>query len=106
MEACIAARFFLPNEQTGLSDQLRFLITAHDLTRVVIIAHADCGFYAHQMRDTPDGIFAAQLDDLAAAAEIISGMKTGLIVDAYFARVEGETVLFEAIPVGDSHPEA
>src|SRR5687768_2090101 len=42
---CLAEHMHAYAEGTALENQLRFLIEAHELTRLVLIAHQDCGFY-------------------------------------------------------------
>src|SRR6202042_3386025 len=39
----------LAHHPRALDRQLRFLVEAHALTRVVMIAHQDCGFYRHNV---------------------------------------------------------
>ncbi len=51
--ACLARHFKLYREEEGVLEQLRFLITAHALQRVVLIAHADCGFYVDRLGVSP-----------------------------------------------------
>src|SRR5438045_7451223 len=43
--ACLAGHPRAAFERAALERQLNFLIAAHELTRVVFIAHQDCGFY-------------------------------------------------------------
>src|SRR4051812_19640800 len=43
--ACLAGHGKAAFERSALERQLRFLIDAHELNRVVFIAHQDCGFY-------------------------------------------------------------
>src|ERR1043166_4023278 len=47
--ACLAGHMLAMRERSALERQLRFLIEAHALTRVVMIAHQDCGFYKHNV---------------------------------------------------------
>src|SRR5688500_17916340 len=43
--ACLAEHMHAYAENSGVERQLRFLIESHELQRVVLIAHQDCGFY-------------------------------------------------------------
>src|SRR6186997_30832 len=43
--AALAGHFAAYREEDSLRDQLRFLIVAHELERIVLIAHQGCGFY-------------------------------------------------------------
>src|SRR5690242_16581668 len=45
--ACLASHLVTMREEHALERQLRFLITAHEIERVVLIAHQDCGYYKH-----------------------------------------------------------
>jgi hypothetical protein len=100
--ACLAGHLLAMRERGALDRQLKFLIEAHELTRVVLIAHQDCGFYKqnvhpHKLRNTT--LEAMQAADLAAVASLLRDFRRGLEVDAYFARrVEGQ-VRFEAVMV-------
>ena len=46
---CLAGHFLAFREEEGLVEQLRFLIRAHDVQRVVLIAHQDCAFYSERL---------------------------------------------------------
>src|SRR5947209_995720 len=70
--AALAGHMPAMRERSALERQLRFLIEAHELTRVVLIAHQDCGFYKHnvhpyKLRQTSLEEF--QFADLAKAAQ-------------------------------------
>src|SRR5215218_8723079 len=43
--ACLAGHTHAYHEKSALERQLDFLITAHGLTRIVLIAHEGCAFY-------------------------------------------------------------
>ena len=83
-------------ERSALERQLRFLIEAHALTRVVLIAHHDCGFYKHRVR-LPAGrsIPEQQAIDLKKAADEIRFWCPGVEVEAYFANPAGGRVTFD-----------
>jgi len=100
--ACLAGHLLAMRERGALDRQLKFLIEAHELDRVVLIAHQDCGFYRqnvhpHKLRNTP--LEELQAADLAIVANLLRDYNRKLEVDAYFARkVEGR-VRFEPIAV-------
>ncbi|MEO6572473.1 MAG: carbonic anhydrase [Polyangiaceae bacterium] len=66
-----------------------FLIRAHGTTKVVLIAHEGCGFYANRYRmDSPEAIRALQLADLRAAARWVLATHEGVSILLYFAYIE------------------
>ena len=79
---------------------LRFLIEAHELTRVVLIAHGGCAFYAHRLGLTEPGLQRQQVADLQCVAQVLrdAGVER---VETYLARVTGAEVAgrvgFEAV---------
>jgi len=100
--ACLAGHILAVRERHALEKQLRFLVEAHALNRLVLIAHQDCGFYKHnvhayKLKQTPLEHF--QAGDLAKAAQIMCTWSKDLVVDAYFARKLDDQIRFEAVPV-------
>ena len=96
--ACLAGHSVAIREQGAMDKQLRFLIAAHDLDRVVLIAHQDCGFYK-QLKLWGKTIEEQQRLDLAKTAALVRGYASGLTVDAYFARKVDGKVRFERVEV-------
>lgn len=91
--ACLAGYLVSAyHERLALERELEFLIKAHQLRRVVLIAHQGCGFY----KDIWTGgrsVEQQQQADLRQAAEQIRSASRGVSVEAYFARrVEGRVV--------------
>jgi hypothetical protein len=96
--ACLAGHLFAYREEWGLVEHLHFLIRAHALERVVLIAHQDCGFYAEQMRASSLPLEARQRGDLRTAAARIRSFAPTLLVDAFFARKQSDgTIRFESL---------
>jgi Putative carbonic anhydrase len=94
--ACLAPHVSAMRERGALEKQLRFLIESHELTRVVLIAHEDCGFYRHLLHlRTP--IQDQQFKDLLHVAGQIRSWRPGIQVDAYFARKVEGTVEFQPV---------
>ena len=94
--ACLAGHTLAVRERGAFEKQLRFLVESHQLKRIVLIAHEDCGFYRHLLRlRTP--IEATQTKDLVTIAGMIRGWAQDLAVDAYFARKVDGLVHFEAV---------
>jgi hypothetical protein len=100
--ACLANHPPAMRERSALDRQIKFLIESHSLTRVVLIAHQDCGFYKHnihpsKLRQQPLEQF--QFTDLAAVAQLLRAYNKALEVDGYFARRVAETVRFDPVTV-------
>jgi hypothetical protein len=94
--ACLAGHTAAMFDRAALERQLRFLIDAHALTRVVLIAHHDCGFYKHRVR-VPGGRTIAQQQaiDLKKSAEQIRLWCPEVEVEAYYANPAEGRVTFE-----------
>ena len=90
-------RFAAFDEQRAAENDLRFLVEAHGLDRVILMAHSGCAYYTSRLDLPPERLESMQRSDLAAAAAVVRAM-TGLDhVEAYFARTEEEGVLFEPV---------
>jgi hypothetical protein len=85
-------------DSTSIAAAARFLIDAHKIRRVILVAHEGCGYYRQQLagRD-PDVVRRQQFDDLHLAARTIEGGWSGLRVDTYYARVEEGRVRFDVV---------
>ena len=95
--ACLAGHFPSFREEYALMAQLRFLLTVHELRRVVLIAHRDCAYYAEGLHVRAERQFQQQVDDLVQAAHRIRSLSSGLEVDAYFASRTEEGVDFHVV---------
>jgi hypothetical protein len=95
--ACLARHFKLYREEEGVIEQLRFLIAAHAVERVVLIAHADCAFYLQRLSISALQLETQQRDDMRKAMQRVRGLGTGLRVETYFARARGDRVSFERV---------
>lgn len=96
--AALGSHFVTMREEMALERQLRFLITSHQLHTVVLIAHADCGYYK-QIRLRAKTLESQQLSDLRRAAERIGTYASPLTVRAYLARKQDDAVVFEPVAV-------
>jgi hypothetical protein len=86
-------------ERAALERQLRFLIEAHVLTRIVLIAHFDCGFYKHRVRLRPGrSIAQQQAIDLKQSADEIRLWYPQVQIEAYYANPAEGRVTFEHWP--------
>ena len=86
-------------EQEGLVDELKFLIDAHGLTRVVLIQHQGCAFYTAHLRVAPKQMEMLQRADLVRAAYFIRHTTSLDNVEAYFARRTEQHIVFEPVPI-------
>ena len=92
--ACLAGHLMVYHEKNAMEQQLAFLVKSHQLRRVVLIAHENCGFYKGLWTGGKT-VEQQQAEDLIKAAELIRSWNLGVEVDAYFAhRVDGK-VAFE-----------
>ncbi len=85
------------SESMTVSASARFLIEAHAIRRVILIAHEGCGFYKkHLSSRTPAEVRAHQEDDLRYAENALR--LTGVSVSLYLAVVDGGRVRFDRVP--------
>lgn len=78
--------------------QIEFLVTAHKLRRVALIAHYGCGFYQHRLDRDADGCLSTQLADLRrVAAEMRQWFGGNVLVEAYMGMRRGEAVTFHRV---------
>ena len=95
--ACLAGYGAARPEEVSVLDELRFLIEAHELTRVILIQHQDCAFYKVRLEVREQSIEQLQQADLARAAHTIR-RTTGLEqIEGYLARFGEGAVVFERV---------
>jgi len=96
--ACLAGHFLAFREEEGLIEQLRFLVKAHGLERVVLIAHQDCAFYTERLHVSPLKLETQQREDMQTAVRRVRSLASDLRVDAFFARKHSDgTIRFESM---------
>jgi hypothetical protein len=81
----------------GVWEQLDFLVRAHELRRVVLIAHYGCAYYADLLGEGPDGCLPAQVDDLHTAAAALRKWFEGVGVETYLAMRRGISLSFHQV---------
>jgi hypothetical protein len=97
--ACLAGHPEAHLEEQGVIDELHFLVEAHGLQRVVLVAHENCAFYAVRLRLAGRQMELVQRADLVRAAAFVRRV-TGLErVEGYYARRVAERVRFEPVEV-------
>ena len=77
-------------------EQLLFLVDAHQLSYVALIAHEDCAFYTQKLGVPVEELESRQREDLRTAVDRLRGLRDGLRVDAFYARIRQDRVAFEA----------
>lgn len=94
----------LNHKTSGFSDcdtftrSAEFLIRAHHITTVVLLAHEKCGFYARQFPDlTVDEIKERQHADLRHAARELLETHPRLRIETFIAVPDGGHVRFDPI---------
>jgi hypothetical protein len=87
----------LTQPASGIEDHARFLIEAHDIQHIVLIAHEDCGYYKHHFTGHPDEIRDRQIEDLKLAARRLREGNVGLHIEAYYAAIEEDRVRFDPV---------
>ncbi len=81
----------------GVWEQLDFLVHAHELRRVVLIAHYGCAYYADLLRKSPDDCLLTQAEDLQTAAEALRAWFRGVGVESYLAMRCGVSLSFHQV---------
>jgi hypothetical protein len=98
--ACLAGHMLAMRERSALDRQIKFLVEAHGIGRVVLIAHQDCLFYklnVHPSKLRQKPLEEFQFADLATVAAALRDFHRDLMVDAFFARRVDEQVRFDPV---------
>jgi hypothetical protein len=97
--ACLANHPQAHLEEQGVVDELKFLVDAHRLKRVVLIAHQNCAFYVSRLELKDRRLELVQRSDLVRAAAVVHRV-TGIDdIDAWFARLGDGGIHFEPVEV-------
>ena len=97
--ACLAGYSQAQLHETGVIDELRFLIEAHELGRVVLIQHEQCAFYGVRLGVPPERMTQLQKADLVRAAYVIRKVTSLERVEGYFARRDRGRIIFDPVPI-------
>ena len=95
--ACLAGYVQARLEEQGVVDELKFLIEAHKLSRVVLIQHEGCAFYQSRLGVRQQSMEQLQIADLTRAAFSIRHWTKLETIEGYFLRMRPEGVVFEKI---------
>lgn len=84
----------------GVVDELKFLVDAHELKHVVLIAHQSCAFYANRLALPEPFLEQQQRIDLLKAKQFIKRITNIEHIETYFAKRHGERKLvFERVDI-------
>ena len=95
--ACLAGHTEAHLEEQGIIDELKFLVDVHGLNRVVLIAHQGCAFYSGRLHLPEVYLESQQKIDLVKAAGYIQRITKLEDIEAYFARLADDRVVFEPV---------
>ena len=95
--ACLAGRLATFWEAHSVEEQLRFLAQVHDVERIVLIAHAECAYYARRLQVPLDRIESEQKEDLFKAQMAVTRVVPRIAVPLYFARHADGQIVFEPV---------
>lgn len=97
--ACLAGHTEAHLEEQGVIDELKFLVDAHELERVILIAHQGCAFYAARLHLPKPYLEPQQKIDLVKAAGFVRRITGIQRIEGYFAHLHSEQISFEQVPV-------
>jgi len=91
----------VPKDFNFFRRRLESLVEGHGTKRIVAIAHQDCGWYrTRTVLSLKLDLRERQTADLRRAAARLREMLPGVVVETYFARLDGRDpphVVFEAV---------
>ncbi len=79
-------------------EQLKFLVEAHELERIILINHQGCAYYASMLKGASlEELLVAQQKDLAEGARTLRGWFSGIHVEGFMALREEEKAFFRPV---------
>lgn len=97
--ACLAGYAQARLEEQGVVDELKFLIEAHKLSKIIMIQHENCAFYTSRLAVRSQSIEQLQIADLARAAYSIRHWTSLTDIEGYMLRSTPAGVQFEQVPL-------
>lgn len=93
----LTAAHLLPKFSTVVIKMIRFLVEKHDLTKIVLIGHHDCGWYK-DFRFGPIHIDLEerQLKDLREVAAFLRS-ELKIAIEVYYADLKDEKIVFTPV---------
>ena len=95
--ACLAGYTEARLEEEGVIDELRFLVSAHNLSRIVLIQHQDCAFYKARLKVREQSMEQLQKADLVRSAYTIRHWVKLDQIEGYYLRKTEEGIVFEPV---------
>jgi hypothetical protein len=95
--ACLAGYSQARLEEQGVIDELNFLIEAHKLSKVVLIQHENCAFYANRLTVRQESMKQLQIADLSRAAYSIRHHTKLERIEGYYLHITENGVEFEKV---------
>ncbi|MCS7279324.1 MAG: hypothetical protein NZ530_04620 [Thermodesulfobacteriaceae bacterium] len=87
---------FIPKQESSLIERLNLLIYAHQIKKVILISHENCGYYKHHHPNlSSETLEKLQIEDLKKS--LIFLKERGLKGQAFLAYVEKDQILFKEI---------
>lgn len=77
------------------AEQLQFLIAAHNIQRVILIFHEDCGYYKACAHVNNDQMQAQQQSDMKIVLKQVNSMADNLNIETYIARIDKNSIFVE-----------
>lgn len=82
---------FIASNQEDPIKRMKFLIQAHNVTRIILLSHTQCGYYMNLHPEMTDHVlYALQISDIHKAADNLRRMFPGITVECYYMGLEGE----------------
>jgi hypothetical protein len=81
----------------AVREHLEFLVTVHELQRIVLITHYGCAFYQRMLGRSAEGCLPAQEDDLRKAAAVLRVRFLGIEVEGYTAMQREGSISFHGV---------
>jgi len=95
----LASAGFCDSDAVGRATS--FLVRGHKISRVLVLAHAGCGYYRARLTGRKDAaIRQHQLDDLRAAASWLKLSHPGVEVLAFYAYNDKKRIVFDPLEQG------
>jgi len=89
------------HDESGLGgaarEQLDFLVRAHQLEQIVLIAHFGCAYYGDWLGRSPEECIDMQIQDIGAAAGALRRSYPAMRIEGYFAMRSGNSLSFHEL---------
>lgn len=79
---------FIVNDESNLLERLRILIKAHKIKKIILISHADCGYYKISFGNySGEEILKKQVDDIQKAIQKLKQLFKDISVYGFQTRI-------------------